>query len=142
MSHQSGLIILAVVCCGSAAGAIWYLCTRAGPAPSLPAWVGPRNVRIIRRRAHRRRLGMALVVLVSVMFLLGSVGLDPQAAPGRFILFWLLLAALVVWLFGLAIWDLAATLRLRRQLQQDAYQQLHRLISSYRPDQPTRPDQP
>ena len=69
---------------------VWYV-WRGGRAVSgsSPTWMDARYRTTLERRGRRRRLGLAVMGLVAVMFCLGLALLDPQAAPRSCLLFWL-----------------------------------------------------
>lgn len=71
---------------------------------------------ILVRRLTRRRFIMGIVLaVVAVMLFLGMCVLDDHFAtsPGEFTWFWLCVVALLVWLFGLAIFDMVSVLHSR-----------------------------
>lgn len=75
-------------------------------------------------RAHRRRLGAALVLMVSVVFFVGTNYLDPQRDSIAYLAIWLLVLAQVGWLVWLALQDMRQTMRehrlSRKNLRKDA----------------------
>lgn len=67
------------------------------------------------RRWHRRRLGMAILGVVSAATLLGLYGLDPKANPSSFMAYWLIVLGMLGWLMCLALADIRHTLKLYRE---------------------------
>lgn len=63
-----------------------------------------------------RRLGAAIVGFVSVMFFCGVNFLDVKAAPLTYMVFWCVMAVMLLWLCGLALADMLHTRRLLRQM--------------------------
>ncbi len=63
-----------------------------------------------------RRLAAAIVGLVSVMFFCGVNFLDAKAAPLTYMVFWCVMAVMLLWLCGLALADMLHTRRLVRQM--------------------------
>jgi len=118
----SGLWLAVVVWC------VW----RGGRAVSgsSPVWMDTRYRRALDRRGRRRRLGLAVMGLVGVMFCLGLAFLDPQAAPRSFLLFWLVVSILLLWLCWLAVSDVLMTWRLKRQLDKQTHAHIQRLIET------------
>ncbi len=62
-----------------------------------------------------RKVGAALCVLISVMFVLGIYIVDIPDRPVPYALYWIIMLALVVWLFVLAVRDIMYTRKLARQ---------------------------
>lgn len=65
---------------------------------------------------HRpwRKLGAAICLLVSVMFVLGVYLVDIPDHPRAYALFWTIILVLMLWLCALAFKDVKYTLRLLR----------------------------
>ena len=110
---------------------VWYV-WRGGRAVSgsSPTWMDARYRTTLERRGRRRRLGLAVMGLVAVMFCLGLALLDPQAAPRSFLLFWLAVSILLLWLCWLAVSDVLTTWRLKRQLDEQTHAHIQRLIQA------------
>ncbi len=64
------------------------------------------------QRQHRRGLGMAIVATVSLATFAGTNLINPVRFPLHFSAYWLCIAALLVWLCGLALVDILHTRRL------------------------------
>lgn len=58
-----------------------------------------------------RRVGAAICLVVSVMFVIGVYVVDTPDRPRAYAAFWVVIMALVLWLCGLAIKDLRFTQR-------------------------------
>lgn len=67
--------------------------------------------RALRTGRPWRRLGAAVCVVVSIMFVLGIWFIDDLRSPRAFAAFWLVLSFLVLWLCGLAAKDILHTRR-------------------------------
>lgn len=86
---------------------------------------------------HRpwRRIGAAICLLVSVMFVLGVYIVDIPDNPKVYAAFWMVILALVFWACGLAIKDIGYTRKLLVRLRTE---HLARSIMSDRTDESTR----
>lgn len=62
-----------------------------------------------------RKIGAALCLLISVMFVLGIYVVDIPDRPVPYAIYWLIMLGLVVWLFVLALRDIMYTRGLVRQ---------------------------
>ncbi len=71
---------------------------------------------------HRpwRKLGAAICLLISVMFVLGIYVVDIPDRPIPYAVYWLIMLGLVVWLFVLAVRDIMYTRQLVRRWRADA----------------------
>ncbi len=67
-----------------------------------------------------RRLGAAICLLLSVVFVLGVYLLDEDTRPGVYMVYWLVIMVLVVWLCWLAFADIMYTRRALLTLKKKA----------------------
>jgi hypothetical protein len=105
--------------------AAWYLiraATRAGSSASEGKAAGSLG-------GHRpwRTLGAAICGLLAAAFFVGVNYLDARQSPGAYALFWILILLGVLWLCGLAFYDILYT---RRQLRRALRAQIGRQDSS------------
>ncbi len=102
MQHVLSIFILLA----GAAFAWFYL--RKPPAPQSD------NPTIAALLADRpwRRIGAAICLLLSVMFVVGLYAVDVPASPKAYAAFWLIIMVLVLWLCVLAIKDVLHTRRI------------------------------
>jgi len=63
-------------------------------------------------RMRRRRLGAALLVAISAALFVGLNLLEPTISPAGYVIYWLIVLAMVVWLIGLGLLDLLQTRRM------------------------------
>ena len=106
----SGLVCGLGVLCGSGQ----LLCGRSNAATTAwERWDTPAGTERCRRR---RRLGAAIVVLISLTFFLGVNFLSPGRSPVGYLIFWITTLLLVLWLCGLAMIDLLAIRRLQQRI--------------------------
>ena len=66
-----------------------------------------------------RRLGAAICLVLSIMFVLGLHFLDGDTSPKAYIVYWLIILLLVLWLCGVAFKDLMYTRRLIMRLRNE-----------------------
>jgi hypothetical protein len=90
-----------LILAGGLACAWVYL--RKPPVPENPA------LRMLRGDRPWRRVGAAICLLLSVMFVLGVYLVDIPQRPRTYAAFWLVMMLLVVWLCMLAIKDMLYT---------------------------------
>lgn len=65
-----------------------------------------------------RRLGAAICLLLSIMFVVGLYAVDVPANPKAYAAFWLIIMVLVLWLCVLAIKDVLHTRRILQEWRQ------------------------
>ncbi len=77
-----------------------------------------------------RRVGAAICLLLSVMFVIGVYAVDIPARPAPYAIYWIVMLGLVVWLFALAVRDVMYTRELirrwRRNIADETDSALHR----------------
>lgn len=64
------------------------------------------------KRMRRRRLGAGLLITISVGFFVGVVMLQPAQWPAGYLMYWLVVLAMLAWLLGLGVADLLQTRRM------------------------------
>lgn len=67
------------------------------------------------RRMRRRRMGAALLAVVSIAFFVGVHVLEPARWPAGYLLYWLVVLILLTWLMGMGLVDLLQTRRMFRR---------------------------
>lgn len=122
-------ILVSIIVLIMAAGATLYL-RKPKVDPSSKA------DRIIGHRPWRR-LGAAICILVSIMFVLGINVFDRVNAPRAFAWYWLTILVLLVWLCWLAFKDLLYT----RHMLLNLKERLDDLDGPPSPDSPPHEDQ-
>jgi len=66
-----------------------------------------------------RRVGAAICLLLSVMFVAGVYAVDIPDRPVPYAIYWIIMLGLVVWLFALAIRDVKYTRKLIQRWRRD-----------------------
>lgn len=117
-----------------------YVLVRRSSAATEPSWWDrldtPEGVRI---RAHRRRFGMVMVVVVSTATFVGINALDPLSGPRQFGYYWLIVLFMVMWLCALALADIRQTLRVHRRWRvRHSGASLERYLQAHAPSSTTR----
>lgn len=67
---------------------------------------GPAGRRVIGGERPWRKLGLAICVVVAVMFVAGMMWLDEHRSVRSFAWYWIIILVLLLWLCGLAAYDL------------------------------------
>lgn len=73
---------------------------------------------------HRpwRKVGAAICLLVSVMYVIGIYAVDIPERPVPYAIYWLIMIALLFWLFFLAVRDMMYTRKLMKAWREDVQQ--------------------
>ena len=66
-----------------------------------------------------RRVGAAICLLLSVMFVAGVYAVDIPDRPVPYAVYWIIMLGLVVWLFALAVRDVMYTRKLIQRWRRD-----------------------
>ena len=66
-----------------------------------------------------RRVGAAICLLLSVMFVVGVYAVDIPDRPVPYAVYWIIMLGLVVWLFALAVRDVMYTRELIQRWRRD-----------------------
>lgn len=108
-------LILSGLFCGLAAlGAATYLVAARPSKRRRGIWL-LESAEAFDRRMRRRRLGAALLIVISAALFVGLSLLQPTSAPSGYVAYWLIVLAMLVWLVGLGLIDLMQTRRLFRK---------------------------
>jgi hypothetical protein len=94
-------LLMSIAILTTAAGLAWIYLRRT-PAPGSPRYPFA---------GHRpwRKVGAAICLLISVMFVLGIYIVDIPDRPIPYAIYWIIMLGLVLWLFVLAIRDMMYT---------------------------------
>ncbi len=104
-----------LICClGLVAAVAYFVCGRMPDRLGQTAWERIDTPAGLRLRARRRRLGMAIMGVVSVATFLGVEFLSTVEAPLAFVTYWFIVVLLVLWLGALGLIDAWQTVTVHR----------------------------
>ena len=104
-------LLISIILLATAAILAWVYLRKAPPAAdSRYPFAGQRPW---------RKLGAAICLLISVMFVLGIYVVDIPDRPIPYATYWLIMLGLVIWLFVLAVRDIMYTRQLVRRWRAD-----------------------